>query len=450
MPGSRISAHLRFLVIVVSISYQLLVLPTVAKAYPRIIDIRHWSGPASTRVIVDLSGEARFQTSLLSQPPRLVTEIHGTWSSGGTEMKAAGSRLVDRIRLKKKSSRVAQLVLDLKDSELNYDVFLIKPMKNQSFRLVIDLESPKLVRMMREKRRDVQTSKRSTTRVVVIDPGHGGEDPGAIGPKGAREKNVVLSIAKTLQKRLALQPGMEVYLTRTGDYFISLRKRIEIAQDYGADLFLSIHTDGSRFRGPRGASVYCLSSDGATDEAARILAEKENAADLAAGIRLDDDQTVSAILLDLVQTHTIDESLHMGSVILGELRQVNRLKFTKPRQAGFRVLRAPDIPSVLIEVGFITNPNEEKLLQKPSFHGTVALALENSVRRFFCETRPLDSRQVAQGFCEQLQSKVHIVKPGQNLSNIASLYRTSVREIQRANSIKNASRIFPGQKIRIP
>jgi N-acetylmuramoyl-L-alanine amidase len=340
--------------------------------------------------------------------------------------------------------------VDLNDSNVEQQVFLIPEMEGRPFRLVVHLECPELDEQIARERKIVQREKAGRALIVVIDPGHGGEDPGALGRRGTKEKDVVLGLAKVLHKRLNRIEGIRAFLTREGDYFLPLRQRAAIAQDYGADFFISIHTDSSRSTRIEGASVYCLSLSGATDEAARILAEKENASDLVGGVRLDGDWNLNSILLDLVQTQTINDSLRWGGMVLSELEIVHQLKFSTPRQAGFRVLKAPDIPSILLEVGFLSNLEEERLVRERVFQERVALAIERSICRFLFEQRSVRQDQLVLGICGEVKPLAHVVEPGQNLSQIATLYRTSIRELQQINNIKDVSRIYPGQKLLIP
>jgi N-acetylmuramoyl-L-alanine amidase len=340
--------------------------------------------------------------------------------------------------------------LHLKSADIHYRAFTLGPMNDRPFRVVVDVESPKIGKRIKEKRQTVGKQKVGEDRVVVIDPGHGGEDPGAIGPTGTKEKDVVFAVAKALRRRLDRRPGLRAFLTRTGDYFLGLRERVQIAQDYGADLFLSIHADASRNKNIHGASVYCLSTRGATDEAARILAEKENAADLIGGVQLNRDHDLNTILLDLVQTQTINDGLRFGGMVLEEMEKTHRIKFTMPRQAGFRVLKAPDIPSILVELGFLTNPQDEKSLKSSAFQKQLAHTLEASACRFLCEPGPANPEHFRLAFCGDPTLRAHVVQPGQNLSQIAALYHTSVRKIQRHNKLTDVSRIYPGQKIMIP
>jgi N-acetylmuramoyl-L-alanine amidase len=450
MPMSRPSNYWKCIAVLGGIWVHSITSCPIAWAEPVIMGLRHWSSPTSARVVLDLSEEVAFKTFPLFLPPRVVTDIHGISVSKAPEVIRISSPLVDRIRLARHSPEVVRLVLDLKETGLEHESFLLPPMYGYPFRLVIDVKSPEMARRMKEARHAVQKEKRGGAFVVVIDPGHGGEDPGAIGPSGTREKDVVLDVARIFQNCLNKNTGIRAFLTRTGDYYVGLEKRVEIAQDYGADLFISIHADAALNRRLTGASVYCLSLKGATDEAARILAEKENASDFMGGLSLVEDPDVNAILLDLMQTQTINDSLGWGRIALQELKAVQRLRFPTARQAGFRVLKAPDFPSILVEVAYISNPREEKLLGASTFHEQIARALEISTYRFLCQQESIHPNRLELRFCNETRPRTHLVQRGQSLFQIASLYDTTVGEIQKLNRIKDASRIYPGQKLLVP
>jgi N-acetylmuramoyl-L-alanine amidase len=423
---------------------------SAAGAGPMVMGLRIRSSPSSTRVVVDLSAEVSFQVFSLSSPPRVVVDIEDVSESKVPELTRINSPFIDRVRLDRDSPGALRLLLDLKDVGLQHDAFLLPPMQGYHFRLVIDVKSPEVARRMKEARYKVQKEKTGRAYVVVIDPGHGGEDPGAIGPRKTKEKDVVLTIARMLKKRLNREANVRAFLTRTEDYYVELGKRVEIAQEYGADLFLSIHTDAARNRRLNGASVYSLSLKGATDVAARILAERENASDFMRVLRQGEDPDVTAILLDLMQTQTISESVGLGRIVLDELGAVHRLRFSTTRQAGFRVLKAPDVPSILVEVAYISNREEEELLRTPTFLKGVARSLEISAYRFLCEQEQVRLYRLNPGFCNEIKPRVHIVQLGQTLLQIASRYETTVREIQKANKIKDISRIYPGQRLFVP
>jgi|YNPNPStandDraft_1061719.scaffolds.fasta_scaffold00450_23 N-acetylmuramoyl-L-alanine amidase len=423
-----------------------------ARGAPKILALRHWSAPMCTRVVVDLSGETEFRASSSTRPPLVTVEVKGSITEGMGRVFPIQDMLVSQARLTADPPHGVRIALELKKEGLVYHAFLLPRVEDRPVRLVIDVENPILGQQIQEERRTVQRDKagKSRVRVVVIDPGHGGEDPGAIGPKGTMEKDVVLSIARALHRRLCQAPGVRAFLTRDGDYFLDLRQRVRVAQEYGADLFMSIHADASPNPGTRGASVYCLSLKGATDEAARILAERENASDLVGGVRLSGDQDLSTILLDMVQTQTINDSLKCGGIVLREIGNVQAVKFSAPRQAGFRVLKAPDTPSILVEVGFITNWEEEALLRNPSFQDRVAHSLERSALLFLGQQSPEPPSRPAHVDGPKPKQRTHVVRRGESLSQIAGLYNTSVGEIKRANQMKDLSRIQPGQRLLIP
>ncbi|MCX5908695.1 MAG: N-acetylmuramoyl-L-alanine amidase [Deltaproteobacteria bacterium] len=245
-------------------------------------------------------------------------------------------------------------------------VFELKKYLDKPDRLVIDIIRSDLEIKEKDKRKKERGLKAAGIPVVVIDPGHGGEDPGAVGPRGTKEKDIVLEIGKKLKRLLDQEPGIRAFLTRRGDYFIPLVDRVRIAREYGADLFVSLHCNGGRKRYLRGTSVYCLSPKGASDVAGRLLADQENASDRIGGIFPEQGSTkiLDSVLVDLTQTHAINTSLQFGGMTLGELARVNVLQFHAPRQAEFAVLKAPDFPSVLVECAYLTNPAEELRLGK--------------------------------------------------------------------------------------
>lgn len=233
------------------------------------------------------------------------------------------------------------------------------------------------------------SAKRARDIVVVIDAGHGGQDPGAIGPRGVREKDVTLAIARKLAALVERQPSMRAVLTRYGDVYLPLRERTRIARERKADLFVSIHADAFTDMAASGSSIFVLSEHGASSEAARWLAERENAADLIGGVRLvDKDDVVAAVLLDLSQTAVIEESMGVASQVLGALRRVGNIHKQQVQFAGFAVLKSPDVPSILVETAFITNPLEERKLSRPAYQDEVARALLEGIRAYFAKRLP--------------------------------------------------------------
>ena len=441
--------------------------------------LRHWSSPNCTRIVLDLSHEVPFKEFISAQGSVVEIEFPGVIGRGTPEGLKVKDGTVEEARLRASQKGWVRLWVKKSSSRLKHTAFMLPRVNGRPVRLMIDVENPEgrgKEAPMGVSPRKGQSLSRSMggsfrpgpsqgLKVIVIDPGHGGEDPGAIGATGLKEKDVVLAISQKLQRELESTGKFRAVLTRKGDYFIPLRERVRIAHECGADLFISIHADSSPRKETRGASVYCLSLSGATDEAARILAEKENASDLIGGVRLTDDHDVNTILVDLLQTQTINDSLRLGSVLLDSLGRVHQVKFSNPKQAGFRVLKAPDIPSVLVEVGFLSNPQEESLLSNRSFQASLVKALTCGVANFLgvdLSQGPVLTRSSSEGnwpsgrkgpsHTRGGEEKVreHVVEPGQTLSHIASMYGRRVEDLQAANGIKDPSRLRPGQKIVVP
>ena len=274
----------------------------------------------------------------------------------------------------------------------------------------------------------------------AIDPGHGGQDSGALGPHGTKEKDVVLSIAKKLAYLVDKEPGMRSYLTRDSDVFISLRQRIRRARENGADMFISIHADAFTNRNARGSSVYVLSSRGASSEAAQILADRENAADLAGGISLEDkDDLLASVLLDLSQTASLEGSLEVAETVLSGLKRVGHVHKKHVESAAFVVLKSPDIPSILVETAFISNPEEEQKLKNANHQNKLAHAMMVGIRNYF-QKNPLPGTSMPQQ---------HIVSRGDTLSMIAQRYQVKMADIKSVNNLAS-SEIQIGDVLKIP
>lgn len=284
--------------------------------------------------------------------------------------------------------------------------------------------------------------------IVVLDAGHGGKDPGAKGPANSKEKFVVLAITLKLKQLIDRQPGMRAVLTRSGDYYVGLRQRLDIARKYNGDIFVSIHADAFNNPHSNGASVFALSQSGATSEAARWIAEKENYSELG-GVNLGDlDDTngvVRSVLIDLSQTATINSSLQMGGRVLRQLDNFTKLHNSKVEQARFMVLKSPDIPSVLIETGFISNPIEEKNLTNSSYQTRLSQAIFQGIKGYFWENPPHGTRIEA-----MTSNNVHIVKAGETIPAIAARYHVSVNALQAMNGLSGNSPVGAGRKLVIP
>jgi N-acetylmuramoyl-L-alanine amidase len=381
-------------------------------AQGQIVSTRIWPAKDYTRVTLETTTEIRFQLFSVKDPERLVLDLEGVdFGPAIAELQgkvAAGDPYIDKLRAGRNRPGVLRLVLDLK-TEVRPQVFTLKPVGEYGHRLVIDLYplvAPDPLAALIEadaklQRREAPPeapapvpSKRKVARMatIVIDPGHGGEDPGARGRLGSREKDITLTISKRLKALVDAEPDMRALLTRDGDYYVPLQVRVDKARRVKADLFVSVHADAFNRPNARGSSVFALSERRATSEAARWLAKKENEADLVGGVNIDvKDKYLAQTLLDLSQTATIDHSLRLGNAVLGELGQVNTLHKARVEQASFAVLKSPDVPSILVETAFISNPAEEKRLNDEDYQNHLALAILAGIKRYLAKHPPRPS-----------------------------------------------------------
>ena len=351
-------------------------------SFPKVLEIRQWAAPDHSRVVVDLEGAPSYEILPSTDPLTVGVLLRRTTLAKGRQEIPVSDQIIRKMVAEPAGKDSVQIFLSLiKPGRAN--VFSLKPYQDKPDRLVIDVYRPDLEEKEKAERKGSQDLKTKKTRIVVIDPGHGGEDPGAIGPNGTREKDVVLAVARRLQKALDETGEFKAYLTRRGDYFVALYDRVRIAMEYGADLFISLHANANASRSVRGTSVYCLSPQGASDKAAQLLAQKENASDIVGGassgaVRKD----LDSILFDLELTHTINESRQLGGIMLAELRRFNVVHTPHPLQGGFAVLRAPSFPSILVELAYVTHPVEEKNLKRDKFQGEAAQAIVSGVKKF--------------------------------------------------------------------
>lgn len=332
-----------------------------------------------SRVVLDLSSATEHKLFTLTNPPRVVIDLQNTRESRALAVDSQSTNLIHNLRFADKSTGELRVVIDL-TGEVSPRSFALQPDGQFGHRLVVDLHSSNLNPTPIKTSQQAQHEQKQEY-IIAIDAGHGGRDPGAVGKKGTREKDITLAVAKKMKTLINRTPGYRAILTRSADRHIALRNRVKIARDHQADLFLSVHADS--FRNPRaeGASVYALSLKGASSEAAKWIAEKENASDLIGGISLDDkDDLIASVLLDLSQTATIQDSLELGSVVLKKMGKVSKLNSKKVQQAGFAVLKAPDMPSILIETAFISNPKEEAKLRSTEHQQKLASAVFSGVQ----------------------------------------------------------------------
>jgi N-acetylmuramoyl-L-alanine amidase len=364
--------------------------------------VRLWAGPEGTQVVLELSGSAKHSLLMLKNPDRVVLDVADARLSAGARRPPA-SGVVKEVRMARRPNGELRVVLDL-TRPMRAKSFLATPNDRYGYRLVVDLggaaaavaataaaAAPIKAEHARPEARDL---------TIAIDAGHGGEDPGAIGMHGTREKDVTLAIARALERSVDAEPGMRAVLTRDGDYFVPLRDRMRRARAQQADLFVSIHADSIRDRAVDGSSVYILSQRGATNEAARWLAERENAADLIGGVSLEDKgDLLASVLLDLSQTASLSASETAAEHVLHQLNLVGEVRKPLVQQAGFMVLKSPDIPSMLIETAYISNPAEEQRLRGVAHQAKLAAAIHQGLREYFYADPPAGSRiaQIAAG-----------------------------------------------------
>jgi N-acetylmuramoyl-L-alanine amidase len=402
----------------------LLVFSSAAIAETTISAGRVWPAAEYTRITLESATPIKYSLSILKNPDRVVVDLEDITFTPELEnlpgKVGVNDPYIRALRIGRFKPGVLRLVLDLK-TEAVPQAFELKPVANYGYRLVLDIypaipPDPLMallgggaMTMPQTGDADTKSEARSQDRssrggevlgkakpevrrliIIAIDPGHGGEDPGAISRSGTQEKDITLAIAQKLKGKIDKEPNMRAALTRDGDYFISLPMRLTKARQLNADLFVSVHADAFIKPHARGSSVFALSERGATSAAARWLAKKENDADLIGGVNLDGkDYYLKQTLLDLSQTATINDSLKLGREVLAEIGDINHLHKNEVEQAGFAVLKSPDIPSILVETAFISNPDEEKRLKDTAYQDKMAEAMLAGIKRYFANNPPL-------------------------------------------------------------
>ena len=460
--------------------------------------VRVWHSPDQSRVVLELSATVVHEVFTVANPDRVVVDLKASSAAEGLGMPAGDSRVRGLRHARFNQGKDLRLVFEL-GQQVSIRKALLPPHAPYGHRLVIDLLDPESSQSSRAsassnsslpeptplvaspieraavsgpastrgpaavEQRVVPVSAASATRpqaspvmtaavekpkapvrpwTIAVDAGHGGEDVGAIGMRGTYEKDVVLALARELAKQINAEPGFRAVLVRDGDYYIDLRDRMVRARRHRADLFVSIHADAFRNRRVSGASVYVLSTRGASSEAARWLAERENAADLVGGVTLEDkDSQLRSVLLDMSQTASLEASLRVGENVLHALKQVGKVHRDQVQAAGFMVLKSPDIPSVLVETAYISNPSEEQMLRDQRFRTRTAGAIKEGVKAFF-QGRTLPGQRYA-------QMRRHMVSQGDTLSRIAARYDVSTSQILAANNRRDPT-VRLGEVLRIP
>jgi len=399
-------------------------------------DIRLAKNNGYVRLVFDLDGIADHSIFALHNPERVVLDIKKAKMPHGMVDQVQANSLIRSIRSGVRNDEDLRVVFDL-SKEVSPRSFLLAPSATSGHRLVIDLHNKK-----GKSAKTKRTSKRDV--IIAIDAGHGGRDPGAIGRSGTHEKTITLQIAKRLEKDINAQRGMKAVLIRKNDRYMRLRERIQKARNYHADMMISLHADSFPDPRARGSSIYALSVDGASSETARMLAEKENAADLLFGdVNLAvEDQMVKEVLFDLSLTGTIESSLDIGGEIIGQLKAVNRVHKKKVQQASFAVLKAPNIPSVLLETAFISNPREEKNLRSSAHQKKVAKAITRGVNKYFARKAP-PGTWLASSECD------HAVCESDSVAAIARQHNVNESDLRARNGL-HADNLLAGQVIKIP
>ncbi len=445
--------------------------------------VRVWRAPDHTRIVLDLDAPVQHNLTLAHNPDRIILDVPASKLNAGLAKLPLADTPVLAIRSYVQNKTDLRLVLDLK-VKITPNSFLLKAHGGMHDRLVIDLYDEPVVAgnttnaaekapatAMPPATSPPAPAKTATTPVAVeasavgpqgkrtiivaVDAGHGGEDPGAMGPNRLREKEVTLAIARELVAAINAQPGFTGKLTRTGDYFIPLKKRRDIARNMKADLFVSIHADAFTKSSARGASVFALSRTGATSETARFLAARENESDLIGGvgnISLDDkDQVLAGVLVDLSMTATLNSSLQVGHHVLNSLGGIAHLHKHHVEQAGFMVLKSPDVPSILVETGFISNPEESRKLATPAYRKQMANSVFKGIRQYFYQHPPAGTYVAAllqSGGAKDFERQ-HTVGAGDSLSAIAARYGVTGQELMRYNKM-NSTVVKLGQVLKIP
>jgi N-acetylmuramoyl-L-alanine amidase len=424
----------------------ILLLAAAAEATTTVENVRIWSENGKTRVVLDLSESVSHNIFTLRGPDRLVVDLKDGRLAAGFAAMPGGVGSVRNIRTGVLANGQLRVVLDLNENVRSRS-FTAGPNSQYGDRLVIDLERSGALQTVK---RASESYTPGRDVVIAIDAGHGGHDPGAIGRGKTREKDVALAVSRELAARINAEHGMKAVLIRNGDYYVDHRRRMEIAHKNKADLFISIHADAVNDRRANGATVYALSLKGASDEEARLMAERENKSVQIGTVSLDGrDEVLASVLLDLSQSAALSLSFDVGSKVIGEMAKITKVRRRSVQQAGLLVLKSPDMPSILVETAYISNPSEEKLLRSKSHQAKLAKAILAGVRNYFYTSPPsgtqiaLDVRRAPAGHVR------HKIARGDTVSELAERYDVSAAQIRSANKLSNDN-IRIGQILSIP
>ncbi|WP_262387547.1 N-acetylmuramoyl-L-alanine amidase [Pseudoalteromonas sp. BZK2] len=432
----------------------LLVVSQIALAQNTINSVRVWPSPDSTRVVFDLNDKPDFSYFMLKNPARLVIDLKNTDKLDSLPAIPKKHQIVSKLRYSKpKDSKSVRFVFELARASKPV-VFALLPTDPYKHRLVVDLvdKTPKAEPVVST---NTSVKKRELNQerdiVIAIDAGHGGEDPGSIGPSGTYEKDITLQIAKRLERMIDAEKGMISRMVRRSDYFVNLNTRTSIARKKKADFFVSIHADAFTSPQPNGASVWVLSLRRANSEIGKWIEDKEKHSELlggAAGVLKDtaSEKYLAQALLDMSMDHSMKTGFSVAEEVVSELRKVAKMHKKRPQAASLAVLKSPDIPSILVETGFISNPREERMLKTAQHQERLAKAIFTSIKNYYMKNPPDDS--LFAKLKSQFSTK-HKVRPGESLSILASRYNTSVSKLKTANNLKSNT-LFIGQELDIP
>jgi len=409
-------------------------------------NIRLWEENDKTRIVLDLSRPVEHNIFTLNRPDRLVVDLKDGRLSGALVKLPSGTGLVKSIRTGMRANGQLRIVLDLY-GVISSRSFTEEPNQQYGNRLVIDLQRQDSLQVVRS---TSEAYVHGRDIIIAVDPGHGGYDPGAIGRAKTKEKDVALAVARLLANRIDDEPGMKAILVRKGDYYVDHRERMETARRNKADLFVSIHADAISDRRVKGASVYVLSLKGASDEAAKRLAQRENAFDLVGGVSLaDKDLILASVLLDLSSKWALSASFDVGAKVIKQLAGIGTVHRREVQQAGLLVLKSPDVPSTLVETNFISNPGEENKLKDPLHQKKIASAILIGIRSYFYQNPPQDT-QIAMNLKRKVIKQIsHVISRGDTLSKLATRYNVSMLSIRNTNKL-SSDHIRIGQTLRIP
>jgi N-acetylmuramoyl-L-alanine amidase len=426
-----------FLTIIIVI---VVLIATNCYASIEILNVRHWAAPDHTRIVLDVDDvpayEVKENENLLilnfkessfhkSIPAKIIINQPG----------------IKKIVFHRADKDMVEIEFFL-DKHQKVEVFKLKKFQDKPDRVVVDII---LEQVSKEEVITDQFPKTKQKKTIVIDPGHGGEDPGAIGKNRTYEKNIVLSIGREIKKAINKIPGYRAVLTRDGDYYVSFKKRLQTAKDLSASLFISVHADAARNRSAKGSSVYCLSTGAASNEAAKLLAKNENLSDILGGVpESEGNNESSQIIMNMFQTNTINLSKIYAGILMKHLDPVSCLKHKSVQEAPFRVLKLPDIPAVLIETAYISNPQEESLLKKSDFQKTLATSIASSVGEYLTGTA------IAPESDEKAATVYYKVEHGDTLFSVAGRFNTKVTVLLKLNDMKLEDPLFAGRKIMVP